>query len=221
MSTRAGQNDLWTKRADATGTATLVLDTEFDLLEVLHSPDGQWLVYREETGTDVDDDIYAIRVGADGVEGDAFAVAETEFSERAPAISPDGRWLAYQSSQSGRGEEVYVRPFPPVAGSVLLQVSANGGFSPVWAHDGRELFYRNGLNELVAVQVSGDATFTAGEEEVLFAAADYMAGQGHAMYDVSPDDQRFVMLRIGDLESGSGLILVENWAEELDGRVGN
>jgi len=35
------------------------------------------------------------------------------------------------------------------------------------------------------------------------------------------DDQRFVMLRIGDLDSDTQLILVENWAEELAGRVGN
>ena len=37
------------------------------------------------------------------------------------------------------------------------------------------------------------------------------------MYDVSPDDQRFVMLRIGDDQNtaASELILVENWAEEL------
>ena len=43
------------------------------------------------------------------------------------------------------------------------------------------------------------------------------------MYDVSPDDQRFVMLRIGDEENAaaSELILVENWAEERRGRAGN
>jgi hypothetical protein len=33
---------------------------------------------------------------------------------------------------------------------------------------------------------------------------------------VTPDDQRFVMLRIGDENAvASELILVENWAEEL------
>ena len=43
------------------------------------------------------------------------------------------------------------------------------------------------------------------------------SGNGHPMYDVSPDDQRFVMLRIGDDQNtaASELILVENWAEEL------
>ena len=51
---------------------------------------------------------------------------------------------------------------------------------------------------------------------------DYLPSNGAPMYDVSPDDQRFVMLRIGvGLGSDSELILVENWAEELREREGN
>ena len=44
-----------------------------------------------------------------------------------------------------------------------------------------------------------------------------MRGFGDTLYDVTPDDQRFVMLRIGDRENAvaSELILVENWVEEL------
>ena len=56
---------------------------------------------------------------------------------------------------------------------------------------------------------------------MLFSMDGYLTARGHAMYDVSPDDQRFVMLRI-DAEFGSTeLILVENWAEELRQRTGN
>ena len=51
--------------------------------------------------------------------------------------------------------------------------------------------------------------------------AEYLDSDGHPMYDVSPDDQRFVMLRIEDADSGTELILVENWAGELRERVGN
>ena len=103
-----------------------------------------------------------------------------------------------------------------------MQISVDGGRNPVWAHSGRELFYRNGNNEMVVVQVRGDPTFSAGQQDVLLSMADYLPGAGHPMYDVSPDDQRFVMLRVG--ESGgaaSELILVENWAQELRGRAGN
>ena len=53
--------------------------------------------------------------------------------------------------------------------------------------------------------------------------ADYQPSNGYPMYDVSPDDQRFVMLRIGNEENSAAaeLILVENWFAELRQRMGN
>ena len=218
ISNRAGQQDLWTKRADGSGTAELVQDRERTIHEGFYSPDGTWLIFREGSTDLGSDDIYTIRPGVDSV---AIELVATEFSENSPALSPNGRWLAYVSDRSGR-YEVYVRPFPD-AGASLQQVSADGGVEPVWAHSGRELFYRNGANELVAVQVTGDSTFTRGEQDVLFSMTDYLIGDGHPMYDVTPDDQRFVMLRIEDedVESDTELILVTNWFEELRERMGN
>ena len=161
--------------------------------------------------------MYAMGLGADSV---TVPLEVTDFQERSIDLSPDDRWLAYVSNNTGR-DEAYVRPFPD-AGSGLVQVSTDGGSEPVWAHSGRELFYRNGANELVAVQVTGDPTFAAGQQEVLFSMSDYLTSNGNPMYDVSPDDQRFVMLRIGATETAAAeLILVENWAEELRGRAGN
>ena len=79
----------------------------------------------------------------------------------------------------------------------------------MWAHSGRELFYRNGANELVAVQVTGDPTFVVGQQQVLFSMAEYLPSNGNPLYDVSPDDQRFMMLRINDqARDDTELILV-------------
>ena len=214
-SNRAGNPDVWTKRADGSGVAELVLDQEVGISEGRYSSDGTWLVFRE--GANLAADIYAIRPGVDSV---AVPLEVTEFQERSISLSPDGRWMAYASNNTGR-EEVYVRPFPD-AGSGLVQVSTDGGLEPVWAHSGRELFYRNGANELVAVQVTGDPTFAAGQQEVLFSMADYQPSNGNPMYTVSPDDQRFVMLRMGDEAAGSAeTYLVTNWFEELRQRMGS
>ena len=148
------------------------------------------------------------------IDSAAVPLEVTEFQERALSLSPDGRWLAFVSNRSGPNE-VFVRPFPD-AGANLRQVSTNGGREPVWARSGLELFYVNGANELVAVQVSTDPVFALGQQEVLFPVAAYMRNPAYAVYDVAPDDQRFVMLRIGDDETeDSQFILVENWGEEL------
>jgi serine/threonine-protein kinase len=217
VSDRAGAagGDLWTKRADGSGTAEVALDTRGSIREGSYTPDGTWLAFRE--GANAVADIYAIRPGVDSV---AMPLEVTQFQERSISFSPDGRWLAYVSNNTVR-DEVYVRPFPD-AGSGLVQVSADGGLDPVWAHNGRELFYRNGANQLVAVQFTDDPTFVVVQEEVLFSMADYLPSNGTPMYDVSPDDQRFVMLRIDDRRATtSELILVENWFEELRQRMGN
>lgn len=47
----------------------------------------------------------------------------------------------YVSDESGQ-YEVYIRPYP--VGEGKWQVSVNGGEEPIWSHDGKELFYRNG-----------------------------------------------------------------------------
>ena len=91
----------------------------------------------------------------------------------------------------------------------------------MWSHSGRELFYRNAAGEMVVVQVSGDPTFVAGQQEVLFSMADYVSGASHPQYDVSLDDQRFVMLRMEDSDFESRLIFVQNFFEELKRLVPN
>ena len=190
-----------------------MLDREIGIFEGLYSSDGTWLVFREAS---LPADIYAIRSGIDTV---AVPLVVTEFRELSISLSPDGRWLAFVSDRSGRNE-VFVRPFPDASAS-LQQVSADGGTEPLWAHSGRELFYVNGANELVAVQVSADPSFAAGRQDVLFSVVDYKRFRAYPQYEVTPDDQRFVMLRVGEADSDIGLILVENWAEELKERVPN
>ncbi len=91
----------------------------------------------------------------------------------------------------------------------------------MWANSGRELFYANEAQGLVAVQVTGDPTFAVGQREFLFPGAGFLLGEGQASFDVSADDQRFLMLAVGDVSSGSEIIWIEHWAEELKERVPN
>jgi serine/threonine-protein kinase len=144
-SDRGDNSDVYVRRVDGGGPAELLRDEERDIWEVTYSPDGEWLVYRVG-GEDGDRDLYARRMGVDS----AVPLVATGYDETSPAVSPDGRWLAYTSDESGR-PEVYVRPFPNTNDGRWL-VSAGGGQEPVWAHSGRELFYR-GSGDLMVVEV--------------------------------------------------------------------
>ena len=71
------------------------------------------------------------------------------------------------------------------------------------------------------VEVLGGATFLTGEHQVLFSAREYRSDVYHRRYDVTPDGQRFVMIRNLGAEEASELIVVENFFEELKAKVGN
>jgi len=161
-------------------------------------------------------DILALRPGQDTV---PVPLVATGFGERQPTLSPDGRWLAYTSDETGI-DEIYVVPFPNAAAAKWV-VSASGGTEPLWSRGGRDLFFRNGQGEMVAVRVGTEPTFSAGPTSVLFPVTEYLADFRHRQYDVSPDDQRFIMLRPVGGDAGRELILVQNFFEELRARVGN
>ena len=135
---------------------------------------------------------------------------QTPFIERAPRLSPDGRWLAYESNESGNFE-VYVQPFPGLGAKTL--VSTDGGTQAVWARSGRELFYRNG-DKVIAVAVETQPVFKAGTPRTLFDHSGFETGSKE--YDVSPDGQKFLMVKIpGGAGTFRRLIVVQHWFEEL------
>jgi eukaryotic-like serine/threonine-protein kinase len=136
-------------------------------------------------------------------------VLAAPYLEAYPALSPDGHWLAYVSDESGRNE-VYVRPFPGPGSRTI--VSQNGGSEPVWAHSGRELFYK----ATAAGPVLVSATIETRPEprvltrRVLFSIADFESAAPHANYDVLPDGSGFVMIRQG---RAAELSIIQNWPE--------
>ncbi len=70
-------------------------------------------------------------------------------------------------------------------------------------------------------RLGAGTTFVTGERRVLFSTQGFRSATPHQEYDVTPDDQRFVMIRnLGGQDAGE-LIVVENFFEELKAKVGN
>jgi serine/threonine-protein kinase len=177
------------------------------------SPDGQVLAFQENHPT-TQRDIWVLPLS----DRKAQPFLRTPFTEGAANFSPDGRWLAYISDESGR-PETYVQPYPGPGGK--WQISTEGGTEPVWSRNGRELFYRSG-NKMMAVETTTQSGFSAGKPRMLF-EGQYLTSvfpQPGVAYDVSPDGQRFLMVK--ETETGRStaqIIVVLNWLEELKQRV--
>ena len=123
--------------------------------------------------------------------------------------------MAYESNESGQFE-IYVRPFPDVNAG-RWQVSSDGGQWPFWAPDGRELFYR-GPQDMMVVAIETEPTFARGTREPLFDTEPYALSNSRRAA-ISPDGQRFLMLRVGeeseDTAAPESMVVVLNWFEEL------
>ena len=216
LSDRGGNGGLWSRPADMSQVAELVLDLERNLNEAFISPGGDWIVYRmgSTTGGGTDADVFGVRTTQDTT---TAVFVDSDFIDWTPAVSPDGRWIAYGSRQSG-SNEVYVRPFPD-AGRTFWLVSDGFGASPVWSRDGRTIFYQ-GETDYMAASVSTEPTFSVVAHQALFPLGGFLTSTGHPMYDVHPDGERFVTLSRG-ATTQSALVLVENWFAEVDARLRN
>jgi len=145
---------------------------------------------------------------------------QEKYSLENPRVSHDGRWIAYASKESGK-YEVYVRPFPDVNRG-RCKVSTNGGDSPLWSPDDRELFYRSG-DAAMAVRVDAEPTFEPGKPTVLFRTifpgVSGVARPDMTYWDISPDGKRFLMLKENPAAAPRKINLVVNWFEELKLRL--
>jgi Tol biopolymer transport system component len=218
LSTRiAGRLGIYARQADGSTAEERIHDHPGHIQEVLISRDTTWMLFRTGSGG-TETNIYARRFTGDT--STIEIAASDRYRESSPTLSPDARWIAYASNETGR-HEVYIQPFPNVAGG-KWPVSTNGGDEPLWSRDGRELFYRNGAGEMVAVEILSDGSPPIGQQRALFSTLPYLGGDAfHRYYDVTPDRQRFVMLRrpTGQGVEDTRLIVVENFLEELRAKV--
>jgi serine/threonine-protein kinase len=174
------------------------------------SPDGRAVV-AVRASADTSFDLYLVPLGGDAK---PTPIVKTPAYEGGGRLSPDGRWMAYVSDETGQ-MEVYLRPFP--GPDRKWQVSALGGTQPVWNPSGKEIFYRN-VNKMMVVAVSTSPNVTLSEPRLLFEQR-YTFGAGITIpnYDISPDGQRFVMVK--EESNANRLNIVLNWFEELKRRV--
>ena len=215
-SPRMGPSNLYWQAADGTGAVERLTESPNDHSAYGFSRDGRQLLLREE-GTDIRETLTLLTLDGDRR---MTSLIRTTFNQRNGEISPDGRWLVYESDESGR-EEIYVRPFPEVDRG-RWQVSTGGGLRPLWARNGRELFYQapDGALLGVPVAVEGGGSFRAGPPTKLVAGRYYMGEiyTSGRTYDVSADGRRFLMIKdapAGEAGPPPQLVVVLHWFEEL------
>jgi Tol biopolymer transport system component len=211
-SSGTGARGLISQAADSTGPVVRLTESPNSQVPTDVAPDGT-VVFMERSSTTTGYDVMAVPL--DGTH-QVRPLVQTPFDERNGIVSPNGHWLAYEANDSG-SFEIYVRPFPEVA-RAPSQVSTSGGTQPLWAHDGRELFYFAPDGALMRVAVADGTAWSVGASTKVLDGRYVMrpVGNVYRNYDIAADGQRFMMVKAASDATGAPqIVVVQHFDEEL------
>ncbi|HET7224607.1 MAG TPA: protein kinase [Candidatus Eisenbacteria bacterium] len=184
---RRGTFEVLVRNADGSGVVDTLVAGPLFTFPLAWSPDGNWVVYRENNPTTNED---ILMVSTDG-RRTRRGLVQTPASELSPSLSPNGRWLAYSSDETGE-QEIYLKP---IEGGGRVQVSSGGGTEPRWSADGREVFFRSPTHFMAARVVPGDPI--AVSRPVPLFEDRYLRNDRRSEYVVRPDGRGFIFIAPG------------------------
>jgi serine/threonine-protein kinase len=178
------------------------------------TPDGKSLII-EIVDPKTNNDIW--RLDLEG-QPKATPIVQTPFNEHNSRLSPNGQWLAYSSNVSGR-DEIYVQQYPQ--GGSRLTVTTNGGDQPVWARDGRTIFFRANSGVYAIDFVAGIEPKVSNVRLLFPDRFDNPQAGNHTGYDAFPDGRLLMLQSTKDEENARTKLVFEfNWLEQLKQQLG-
>ena len=203
---RNGFMDLYRKSVSS-GEETSLLVSKVNKSPASVSPDGRTLLYNQrDFNGDGTLELFQLSLTGEPAPAPWLKTPADEYDGQ---FSPDGRWVAYGSSESGKSQ-VYIAAFPGPGGK--QQISAEGGASPRWRHDGGGVYFIDPDQRLMMTEVSrtGDRA-VAGATRLIFSLP-----QGTSLRDfVEADNGKRFLLQTLTRRPPPPITLVANWDSEL------
>lgn len=207
---------LFWQRADGTGAAEELAKPQGQGSYTPNSvsPDGKTLLFRAA------DDIWSLSLDGDHK---PKSLISGEGNQVHAYFSPDGRWIVYVSVEPG-APQLFVEPFPPTGAK--YQITTNGGASPLWSPDGKQIFYigsRGDTRQLWSVDVHTQPNFGFANPTKLPIDKIVQRANSVRPYDITPDGKQFLIVyrdsSTPDQPSQQQIRITLNWFDELKRRV--
>jgi serine/threonine-protein kinase len=219
QSDREGDLGLFRQRADGRGTAERLTKADSGTAHVPSSwsPDGKTLLLEivKDPGRTLT--VFSLQDATIAQVGD-IAVHDRGSTIDA-TFSPNGRWLAY-TGRSSSNFGLMVTAFPITASTQFL---IGNGQHPVWAHDGKTLFFRRPTTgEFFATPVMTEPAFSfAVPQQVPVTFPDRQSNSSSRNHDITPDGKFIGVVSVGQDRSTTApqVNVVLNWFRELQARV--
>ena len=206
-SNRGGTYALYEKPSNGARKEELIFTDPATKFTSSWSPDGKYVLFdRLDPQPKGRTAIWVLPMSGDHK---AFSLIATDFDDSYGVFSPDGKWVAYKSNESGK-DEIYAVAFPTPA--ARFQISTSGGDNPQWRADGKELFYTDPENRIMAVDVAAHGeTLEIGTPHSLFVPR---LQNVNPPYAATADGKRF-LVNEQPPQSASHLTVVFNWDADL------
>jgi Tol biopolymer transport system component len=206
-SNRTGTYALYQKPSNGTQKEQVIFADPAVKFTTSWSPDGKYVLFdRIDPQAKGKTSIWVLPTFGDHK---AFSLISTDFNNTYSQFSPDGRWVAYDSNESGK-DEIYAVAFPNA--TARFQISTAGGGNPQWRGDGKELYYTDADNKIMAVDVAsrGDS-LEIGTPHALWQPR---LEPVNPPYAATTDGKRFLANEL-PLQSTSQLTITFNWDGDL------
>jgi hypothetical protein len=213
-----GDGGLFWKRADGTGPVDRLTTPEADTVHVPESWSGAGnrLAYSSVRGSTVELWLWSM----EDTSAERFGDMESNNPFNS-AFSPDGEWLAY--SQRDVGVATWVNSVSDPETKYQIGRNEDLIHHPLWSPDGSQLFYFEGADGALAVDVFTEPTLSFGlpvplDDARLAVNVNINTGLNH---DVAPDGRFLAVLTEGDdgSQPSAEAVVVQNWFEELKALV--
>jgi eukaryotic-like serine/threonine-protein kinase len=141
----------------------------------------------------------------------AFPYLTTDTFEDTNLFSSDGRWMAYISDETGQWE-LFVSTFPHSSAKWQISREPLPSFPEAfrWRRDGKEILYLTRDWTVMAVPVSTNKSFSAGEPKTLFNIGPSPA------WDVTADGTRFLVAKPVGTADEVRFTVLTNWSSQFE-----
>jgi Tol biopolymer transport system component len=205
------QFTIYQRPADGSEDTRLLLKEPVDTGPTSISPDGKLLIFN----TDVVGKSSDIMILALDGSAETRPFLSTRFREEDGVVSPDGNWLAYVNNESGEGQ-VYAMAFPD--GGSRVQISIEGGETPIWSPLGDEIFFldRSGLMVAAIDREKTNPKELAVDRPRRLMTGPFSNTNPNREFSITPDGKRFLTTHLPVESMPRRLRVVVNWFTELE-----
>ena len=210
LTMQKGDFDIYAKDITASGAATSLLATPLDEEPLAWVSDKKLIISQSAA-----DGRYRLKLLDLDAPDRTFVLSDNP--PDTASVSPDGRWVAFADQHTGRFE-VYVRL---LSGDGLPErITADGGATPVWSRDGRELYYKR-ANDIVAATWREDANRFKVDRERVWAHLDgtTQGNTGTSGLAGAASDGRLLVVLPRDPPLPAQVRVMLNWSEELSRKL--